>query len=176
MKYCSECAAPLVIRVPEGDHLPRAVCDACGTIHYENPKIVAGAIIEWQDSILLCRRAIEPRRGFWTVPAGFMENRETTGEAAIRETWEEAGATIELLGLFSLVNLPCFSQVHLFYRARLKDPHFAPGPESLEAALFHESEIPWDDIAFRSTTVSLQQYFADLRRGTPGFHTIDLSD
>ena len=174
MKYCSECAAPLSFRIPEGDHLPRAVCDSCGTIHYENPKLVAGAIVESEGRILLCRRAIAPRRGFWTAPAGFMENNETTADAAIRETWEEAGARIELGPLFSMVDLPRISQVHLFFLATLVGNHFAAGTESLEVRLFAEEEIPWDEVVFRSTKQSLRHYFDDRRRGQFGVHTFAL--
>lgn len=174
MKYCSECAAPLSFRIPEGDHLPRAVCDACGSIHYENPKIVAGAIVESEGRVLLCRRAIAPRRGFWTAPAGFMENHETTADAAIRETWEEAGARIQLGPLFSLVDLPRISQVHLFFLATLLGTHFAAGPESLEVRLFAEEEIPWDEVVFRSTQHTLRRYFDDRRRGQFGMHTFAL--
>ena len=174
MKYCSECAAPLSIRIPEGDHLLRAVCDACGTIHYENPKLVAGAIVEHEGRILLCRRAIAPCQGFWTAPAGFMENNETTAAAAIRETWEETGARIELGQLFSLVDLPQISQVHLFFLATLVGNHFAAGPESLEVRLFAEEEIPWDEVVFHSTKQSLRHYFDDRRRGQFGMHTFAL--
>ena len=174
MRYCSECAAPLSIRIPEGDHLLRAVCDACGTIHYENPKLVAGAIVEHEGRILLCRRAIAPCQGFWTAPAGFMENNETTADAAIRETWEEAGARIELGPLFSMVDLPRISQVHLFFLATLVGNHFAAGPESLEVRLFAEEEIPWDEVVFHSTKQSLRHYFDDRRRGQFGMHTFAL--
>ena len=142
MRFCSSCGAEVTLKTPEGDNLPRHVCEACGTIHYENPKVVVGALPEWEDRILLCRRAIEPRHGFWTVPAGFMENRETTADAAARETEEEARARIEVGALYSLVNISHISQVHLFYRARLLDLDFGPGPESLEVRLFSEAEIP----------------------------------
>ncbi|HRQ57541.1 MAG TPA: NUDIX hydrolase [Azoarcus taiwanensis] len=174
MKYCSHCGSGLDFRIPAGDTLPRHVCDACGTIHYLNPKLVVGAIAEWNDRILLCRRAIEPRHGYWTLPAGFMENRESTADAAVRETLEEACARISIGEMFTLINVPHISQVHVVYRARLLDLDFAPGEESLEVALFAEEEIPWDRIAFRTISLTLQHYFADRRAGCFGFHTCDL--
>ena len=137
MKFCSECGAPVELSLPQDDHRERHVCTVCGTIHYQNPKLIAGAIPEWTDGrILLCRRAIEPRSGFWTLPAGFMENGETTTQAAARETLEEANARIEVLGLYAMYNLPYINQVQLLFRARLLDLDFSPGVESLEVALF----------------------------------------
>jgi ADP-ribose pyrophosphatase YjhB (NUDIX family) len=161
-------------RVPPGDSLPRAVCDACGSIHYVNPKLVLGTIPEWEGRLLLCRRAIEPRYGYWTLPAGFMENDESTGEAAARETLEEAGARIELLGAFSMISVPYVNQVHVFYRARLLDLEFKPGVESLEVALFDEAKLPWKDIAFRTVGLTLKHWFADRARGAYGFHAEDI--
>lgn len=174
MKFCSQCGSTLAFRIPLGDTLARHVCDACHTIHYINPKIVVGAIPEWDDRILLCRRAIEPRHGYWTLPAGFMENRETTADAAVRETLEEACARIAVGDMFTLINVPHISQVHIVYRARLLDLDFAPGEESLEVALFAEQDIPWQEIAFRTITLSLEHYFADRRAGRFGFHACDL--
>lgn len=165
MKYCSTCGAEVSLRVPAGDQRPRHVCTACGSIHYLNPKLVAGALPVWEDKVLLCRRAIEPRSGFWTLPAGFMEVGESTGEAAIRETLEEACARIELGDLYTLVNIPQISQVHILYRARLLDLDFSPGEESLETRLFAEHEIPWDELAFRSISLSLRHYFKDRTHG-----------
>jgi ADP-ribose pyrophosphatase YjhB (NUDIX family) len=159
------------LRTPPGDTLPRHVCTSCGAIHYQNPKLVVGAIPEWEDRILLCRRAIEPRHGRWTLPAGFMENAETTAEAAARETLEEACARIEVGEMFTLISVPHISQVHIVYRARLLDLDFRPGDESLEVALFSEAEIPWDDIAFRTIALTLRHYFDDRRQGTFRFHT-----
>lgn len=170
MKYCSECGTPLEYRIPAGDNMPRHVCPACATIHYQNPKIIVGCIAEWQGDILLCRRAIEPRLGRWTLPAGFMENGESTSQAALRETQEEACARVELATLFTLINIPHHDQVLLFYRARLLDTDFAPGEESLETGLFSETDIPWDEIAFQSVTRCLQHYFADRRAGNFHFH------
>ena len=175
MNFCSHCGAPVSLKVPPGDNLPRHVCDQCGTIHYQNPKVVVGAIAEWEDKILMCRRAIEPRYGFWTLPAGFMENNETTGEAALRETWEEAGASIALADMFTFVDLPHISQIHIIYRAKLLDLNFTPGEESLEASLITETEIPWSDIAFRSIEYTLKCYFEDRRRGHFDLHSTALS-
>lgn len=174
MNYCNQCGGPLDVRVPEGDALPRHVCERCGAIHYLNPKLVVGCIAEWEGRILLCRRAIEPRHGLWTLPAGFMENGETTAQAAVRETLEEACARIDIGELFSLVNIPHINQVHLFYRGQLLEGRFAPGIESLETALFAEAEIPWDKLAFRSVTLCLKAYFADRRHGHFTFHEDDL--
>ncbi|AYH42879.1 NUDIX hydrolase [Azoarcus sp. DN11] len=175
MKYCSDCGANVTLRIPPGDTLPRHVCVSCGTIHYQNPKIVVGAIPEWGDRILLCRRAIEPRHGYWTLPAGFMENAESTAEAAARETLEEACARIEVGALFTLISVPHINQVHIVYRARLLDLDFGPGEESLEVALFEERDIPWDDIAFRTISLTLRHYFEDRRRGSFGTHNASIA-
>jgi len=175
MKYCSNCGSPVGRRVPPGDSLPRYVCDACGSIHYQNPKLVVGAVPEWDGRLLLCRRAIEPRYGYWTLPAGFMENGETAAAAAVRETLEEAGAQIELAPAFSMISVPAVNQVHLFYRARLLDLEFKPGAESLEVALFEEAAVPWRDVAFRTVGLTLKHWFADRSRGGFGFHTEDVN-
>lgn len=168
MKFCSECAHPVSLMVPPDDNRPRYVCSQCGTIHYQNPKMVIGSIPVWDHDgdtrILLCKRAIEPRYGYWTLPAGFMENNETTSEAAIRETEEEAGARVEIHELFSLLNVPHVHQVHMFYRATLLDLDYAAGTESLDVQLFREAEIPWDDIAFPTVAYTLKYFFEDLAR------------
>ena len=174
MKFCSNCAAPVERRVPPGDNLPRWVCDQCGEIHYQNPRMVVGAIPEHGGRILLCRRAIEPRYGYWTLPAGFMENDETTGQAALRETLEEAGARIELDAPFSMISVPYVNQVHLFYSARLLDLDFKPGEESLEVLLYEEARIPWKEIAFRTVAATLRHWFADRSRGAFAFHAEDI--
>ena len=165
MKFCSECAHPVVLAIPEGDNRPRYVCPNCHTIHYQNPKLVVGSIPVWERDgrlqVLLCRRAIEPRYGYWTLPAGFMENAETTAQAAARETEEEAGANIELGNLFALLNVAHVHQVHLFYLATLLDLDFAPGIESLEVQLFTEDQIPWDELAFPTIRTTLELFFAD---------------
>jgi ADP-ribose pyrophosphatase YjhB (NUDIX family) len=178
MKFCSNCGGAVLSRVPPGDSLPRHVCDGCGSIHYLNPKLVLGTIPVWEEGgevrLLLCRRAIEPRYGYWTLPAGFMENAETAAQAAARETMEEAGARVELLDAFSMISVPYVNQVHVFYRARLLDLEFAPGVESLEVALFEEAKLPWKDIAFRTVGLTLKHWFADRARGTFGFHAEDI--
>jgi ADP-ribose pyrophosphatase YjhB (NUDIX family) len=174
MNYCSHCGAPVTLKVPPGDTLPRHVCERCGSIHYLNPKLVVGAIPEWEDKILLCRRAIEPRAGLWTLPAGFMENAETTAQTALRETLEEACARVEIGQMFAFINVPHINQVHILYRARLLDLDFAPGHESLEVQLFAERDIPWQAIAFRTIGLTLRQYFEDRQAGHFGFHTSDL--
>lgn len=175
VKFCSACGAPVELRQPPDDNRLRHVCTTCGVIHYQNPKLVIGAIPEWRDGrILLCRRAIEPRHGLWTLPAGFMENGETTTEAAIRETLEEANARIAIGELYSMYNLPYINQVHLLFRARLLDTDFFPGAESLEVQLFDESEIPWGELAFRPVRFTLEHYFADRKAGHFSFHAGDL--
>jgi len=170
MNYCSNCGANVGLKVPDGDNRPRYVCTGCTAIHYQNPKLVVGTIPEWEESVLLCKRAIEPRYGYWTLPAGFMENGETTGEAACRETLEEADARVELGDLFTVFSVPHVDQVHLFYRARLLDLGFGPGTESLEVRLFRESEIPWSDLAFRTVSSTLRHYFEDRARGRFALH------
>jgi ADP-ribose pyrophosphatase YjhB (NUDIX family) len=170
MKYCSNCGAPVALKIPPGDNLPRHVCDACSTVHYSNPKMVIGCIPEWRGEVLLCRRAIEPRYGLWTLPAGFMENGETVAEAALRETLEEARARVELTGMFSVLSVPHVNQVHIFYRARLIDLDFGPGTESLEVQLFAETAVPWQEIAFRTVSTTLRHYYADRTSGAFGFH------
>ena len=154
--------------------MPRWVCDQCGEIHYENPRVVVGSIPEYDGKLLLCRRAIEPRYGYWTLPASFMENGETTAQAALRETLEEAGAQVELGAPFSMISVPHVNQVHLFYRARLHALDFKPGDETLEVALWDEDKIPWKDIAFRTVGLTLKHWFADRGRGAFGFHAEDL--
>jgi ADP-ribose pyrophosphatase YjhB (NUDIX family) len=171
MKFCSACGREVVFEVPAGDNRQRYCCNGCGTIHYQNPRLVVGTVTVWEDKVLLCKRAIEPRYGYWTLPAGFMENGETTGEGAARETLEEAGARIDLGGLYSVIDVPHVEQVHVFYLATLLHLDFEPGPESLEARLFTESEIPWDDIAFRTVGQTLRWFFEDRRAGSYALHT-----
>ena len=179
IQHCRQCGAPVVYRLPDdGDTKPRAVCTACATVHYENPLNVVGTVPVWGDGgaqVLLCLRNIEPRRGKWTLPAGFMELGETTAEGAQRETVEEAGASIELGPLFTLMNVSRVGQVHLYYRAQLLNDRFDPGIETIEARLFTEDQIPWDEIAFRTVRETLECYFADRRKGHFGFHTIDIA-
>ena len=176
IQFCKQCGAKAVYRLPDdGDTKPRAVCTACNTVHYENPLNVVGTVPHWGEQVLLCKRNIEPRLGKWTLPAGFMELNETTAEGAARETDEEAGAQFEMQGLFSLLNVARVGQVHLFYRARLTSDQFNPGTETMEAKLFTEAEVPWDEIAFRTVKETLEHYFADRRAGAYGIHVIDIT-
>jgi len=165
MKYCSECGAQVTLEIPAGDNRPRYICSQCETIHYSNPKIVAGCIPVWQDKILLCKRAIEPRHGLWTLPAGFMENDESTVEAALRETLEEAGAQVEVRDLYTMISLVHINQVYMMFLADMTNTDFAPGEESLETELFAEEEIPWDRIAFPVIEETMRLYFADRASG-----------
>jgi ADP-ribose pyrophosphatase YjhB (NUDIX family) len=175
VNFCPTCGAPVILRTPQDDHRERHVCTVCNTIHYQNPKIIAGAIPEWTDGrILLCRRAIEPRHGLWTLPAGFMENGETTAQAAARETLEEANARIAVLDLYGMYSLAYIDQVQLLFRARLLDLDFSPGVESLEVELFSEDEIPWDKLAFRPVKYILEHFFADRKHGKFPLHSADL--
>ena len=171
IKHCSQCGTPVEEKIPLGETLLRAVCPACQTIHYENPKIVAGCIPEWEDKILLCRRAIEPRLGLWTYPAGFMELGESTEEAATRETLEEAHADIRIYSLFGIFSLPHVSQVYVVYRAHLKNLDFKPGPESLEVQLVSLPDIPWDQLAFPVIHESLRRYVQDTETAIPQTHS-----
>jgi ADP-ribose pyrophosphatase YjhB (NUDIX family) len=170
VKFCSVCGQPVALRVPEGDNLPRHVCASCGTIHYRNPKIVVGCVPEWQGRILLCRRAIEPRRGYWTIPAGFLENGETLHAGAQRESQEEALAQVEIGSLLAVVSVLYAEQVHIMFRARLPEQRFGAGAESLEVELFEEARIPWPDIAFASVEFALQRYLSDRAAGLEGLH------
>lgn len=173
IKHCRNCGAAVVYRVPDdGDTRERAVCPACDTIHYENPLNVVGTVPYWGERVLLCKRNIEPRWGKWTLPAGFMELGETTAEGAARETVEEAGAQIQMEDLLSVLSVPRVGQVHLFYRARLLSDRFDPGHETIEAQLFTEDQIPWDEIAFRTVRETLLCYFADRRAGQFEVHNL----
>ncbi len=165
MKYCSTCRGPLALTIPVGDDRPRHVCSECGEIHYINPKLIAGCLPIWSGSILMCRRAIQPRKGYWTIPAGFMEMKETVCEAAMREAREEAGIEVELQAPYTMLSLPDYSQVHVYYLARMKTGDYCAGEESLEVRLFQQSEIPWDDIAFETVRQTLMYYFEDLKTG-----------
>jgi ADP-ribose pyrophosphatase YjhB (NUDIX family) len=185
MKFCSECAATVISKIPEGDNRERYICSSCGLIHYQNPKMVVGSIPVWHEGdqikVLLCRRAIEPRYGFWTLPAGFMENGETTSQAAQRETEEEAGANIQLAALFSIMNVPQVHQTHLFYRATLLDCDYKAGIESLEVTLFSEDEIPWSELAFPTVNHTLRFFFEDHKKiqqeqqSHYGLHEMDMT-
>lgn len=173
--HCRRCGTAVQYRLPDdGDTRERAVCPACGTIHYENPLNVVGTVPVWQHQVLLCRRNIEPRWGKWTLPAGFMELGETTAQGAARETREEAGAQFQMGPLFTVMSVPRVGQVHLYYLAELTSPLFDPGHETLEARLFDEAEIPWEELAFRTVRETLQRYFADRQKGQWGTHAFDI--
>lgn len=177
--HCRACGTAVVYRLPDdGDTKQRAVCPACNMVHYENPLVVVGTLPVWgppgQEQVLLCKRNIEPRWGKWTLPAGFMELGETTAGGAARETDEESGAHIEMGPLFSVMNVVHVGQVHMFYQARLLDLAFDPGHETIEARMFSEADIPWDEIAFKTVKVTLERYFADRKTGAPGFHAVDI--
>jgi len=176
MNFCSDCGKPVSKKIPSGDNLPRFVCDSCQAIHYHNPKIVAGCIPEWESAILLCRRAIEPKSGLWTFPAGFMEIGEGAEEAARRETSEEAQAQVEITRLHSVISLPHIGQVYLTFIGRLLGKQFGAGLESLEVQLFERAMIPWDEIAFPVVKDALRRYFEDLSRGELRLHVADLPD
>ena len=175
IQHCKSCGSAVTYRVPDdGDTRERAVCNACHTIHYENPLNVVGTVPVWGDKVLLCKRNIEPRFGKWTLPAGFMELNETVAQGAARETVEEAGAQFEMQELFTLMNVTRVGQVHFFYRAQLTSDAFDPGHETQEARLFAEHEIPWDEIAFRTVKETLQHYFADAKTGKFELHHVDI--
>ncbi len=171
MKFCSTCgSARIEWKVPEGDNMPRYVCADCQTIHYQNPKIVTGCLPQWGDKILLCKRAIEPRYGLWTLPAGFMENNETIEQAAMRETWEEAQAKVENVQLYVIISLPYINQVYMMFRATMSTPEFNPGVESLEVELFTKQQIPWNELAFPVITKTLEYYYTDREQGAFPLH------
>ena len=174
MNYCSNCGSKVEKQIPEGDNRERAVCPACDTIHYSNPNVVVGCIAEYEGRILLCKRAIEPRAGYWTLPAGFLEHDETTAQAGARETLEEANAEVEVGELFSMIGVPYIGQIHIFYRARLIRPEYSPGIESTEVELVNEADIPWEEIAFPTVAHTLRWYFEDRARGEFELHTHDI--
>jgi ADP-ribose pyrophosphatase YjhB (NUDIX family) len=176
IKHCKNCGIAVVYRVPDdGDTKQRAVCPSCTTVHYENPLNVVGTVPYWGDKVLLCKRNIEPRWGKWTLPAGFMELGETTAQGAARETVEEAGAHIEMEGLFTIINVARVGQVHMFYRAKLLSDQFDPGVETIEAKLYAEHEIPWEELAFKTVHQTLERFFADRKAGAFGVHDLAVS-
>lgn len=175
-KYCSICGTALSRRIPPEDNRMRDVCDHCGAVHYQNPRNVVGVVPIYGDRVLLCRRAIEPRFGKWTLPAGFMELGETTAQGAMRETQEEAGAQIELGPLYTIIDVPQAEQVHFFYLAKVTSAALYPGPESIEAAFFRLEDIPWSELSFRTVSTTLQHYVEDARTGVFPIHHYDLPE
>lgn len=176
VKFCNVCGSEVEYRIPDGDHLPRHLCPACGHVQYFNPRVIVGCVPEWEDGrILMCRRNIQPRFGLWTFPAGFMELGETSSQGAARETMEESQGEVEITDLLAVINVPYVSQIYIVHRGRLRSPHHGPTPESSETRLMHEHEIPWDEIAFPTVSNSLRFFFADRAAGRSGIHTLDLS-
>ena len=165
MNHCSHCGSSVHMRIPEGDDRPRFVCENCGTVHYQNPKLVVGCIPEWEDKILLCRRSIEPMSGKWTLPAGYLENGETVTEGAKRETFEEACAEVEVEALYGVLSIPFINQIYMIFRARLLNTNYGPGKESTAVRLFSEEEVPWEALAFRVIRATLERYYTDLPSG-----------
>ena len=176
MNFCSHCgSAKLALRIPDGDTLPRFVCDQCGTIHYQNPKVVVGCLPTYGAQVLLCLRAIEPRRGKWTLPAGFLENGESLATGAERETLEEARARVRIGDLYTVISLPYINQIYVMFRAELLDLDFGPGDESLDVRLFAEDEVPWEELAFRTITRTLRNFYLDRKLGTFATHVSTLA-
>lgn len=165
MNFCSECGKSVVHRIPEGDNRLRFICEHCEIVHYQNPKLVVGCLPVWNEQVLLCKRAIEPCYGLWTLPAGFMENQESLEEAGIRESVEEANANLEIENLYSVISLPHINQIYVLYRAKLLDLNFYAGPESLDVQLFYEDEIPWEQLAFKTIDITLKHFFEDRKTG-----------
>ena len=176
LHYCTQCANPLARIIPPDDNRVRDVCLQCGSVHYQNPRNVVGVVPIWGDKILLCRRAIEPRYNTWTLPAGFMELKESTSEGAMREADEEAGAHLELGQLFTVIDVPEAGQVHVYYLAKVISPELNPGSESLEARFFDFDEIPWDNLSFRTVSTTIEHYLADRKKGQFAVHQYSLSE
>jgi len=164
-RFCSQCATPITRRIPPGDNRVRDLCESCGAIHYQNPRVVVGTIPVWENKILLCLRAIEPRARTWTLPAGFLELSETTSDGALRETREEAGVEVELGSLYTVIDVPNVDQIHVYFLAKAKNGDLNPGPESLDAKYYALDEIPWENLSFRSVSTSLKHYLHDAERG-----------
>ena len=175
MNFCSECGKTVVNRIPEGDNLPRFICEHCDIIHYQNPKLVVGCLPVWNEQVLLCKRAIEPSYGLWTLPAGFMENQESLEEAALRESREEANANLEIENIYSVISLPHINQIYVLYRAKLLDLDFYAGSESLDVQLFNEEDIPWDQLAFKTIENTLKHFFEDRKKSDFSIYTSVIS-
>ena len=168
--YCGQCGSPSTRRIPPGDNRERDLCEKCGAISYQNPRMVVGTLPVWQGKVLLCLRAIEPRSKTWTLPAGFMELGETIAQGAERETTEEAGVRIEIGHMYTVIDIPHVDQVHVFFLAEALSPDMDPGPDTIEARWYGLDEIPWDDLSFRSVSTTLRHYLRDLESGKFGPH------
>lgn len=165
MKYCSNCASEVTFRAIEGDHLPRFVCDNCGEIHYQNPRVIVGCLPVWKGEIMLCRRGIQPQYGFWNIPGGFMENNETVEEGALREAKEEAGISANIKSLLSVFTVPYINQVHIHFLVELTEPTWHLTTETTEIQFFNEANFPWAEIAFPSNIFTLKTFFANQKSG-----------
>ena len=176
IKYCPVCGATVSHEIPDDDDRPRHVCHSCGNIQYQNPKLVVGCIPEWEGRILFCLRDIEPQKGKWTLPAGFMENDETAAAGAVRETWEETRARVRIVAPYRLYDLPFVNQVYVMFRARMTSPHFQTTPESAEVRLMREKDIPWHDIAFPVIRETLKSYFKDRKADHFEFLNLELKE
>ncbi len=170
LKFCSNCGSKVVFKEVEGDDFKRYCCENCNTIHYTNPKLVVGVLAYWEDKVLLCKRSIEPRKGYWNIPAGFLENNEMAEQGAQREAWEEAEAKVDIKGVLAVYSLPVANQIYIHFHGELLNGEFGVGVESLESQLFCEEEIPWDDIAFTSSSFALKKFFEDRRSGKINAH------
>jgi ADP-ribose pyrophosphatase YjhB (NUDIX family) len=175
IKFCMTCGSPTHMKIPPDDDHPRAVCTICSQVHYTNPKVVVGTVPEWERKILLCKRNIEPRKGKWTLPAGYLENGESVGEGAARETREETRAEVELIKPYRMFNIVFVNQIYLMFRAHLTSEDFGPTTESTEVRLFDEKDIPWDYIAFPMIWHTLDQYFKDRGKNSYPFKIFDIT-
>jgi len=165
MKFCTSCGSSVALRIPNGDDRERFVCTSCDMIHYSNPRMIVGCVPVYGEQVLLCKRAIEPRKNYWTLPAGFMENGETTSQGAARETWEEARARVEHMELYRVFDVPYINQIYMFYRCTVVDGEYGVGPESLETQFYTRDEIPWGEIAFPVVYQALEEFFSDVEAG-----------
>jgi ADP-ribose pyrophosphatase YjhB (NUDIX family) len=165
MKFCSSCGALITHKIPDGDNRLRYVCESCGEIHYQNPKVIAGILPTYKSKVLLCKRSIQPRVGYWTLPAGFLENGESSLEGAIRECSEEANTQVRDPSIYAIFDIPQINQIYIFYRAEMPEAIFSPSTESSDVALFSEENIPWSELAFPMVEALLDHYFEDRKSG-----------
>tara|TARA_B100001063_G_scaffold68952_2_gene63052 strand:- start:548 stop:1081 length:534 start_codon:yes stop_codon:yes gene_type:complete len=174
LNYCPNCSAKVSLKIPEGDNRERYVCDSCNTIHYSNPNVVVGTLPAFEDKILLCKRAIEPRVGLWTVPAGFLENGESLLQGAWRETKEETQADVDMKDILTIFNIPQINQIYVIYRADIEDNSFGPTSESLDVQLFSYDEVPWEELAFPFVPKTINHYYECLKTKKFNLHTEDI--